>query len=109
MNSRSCTRRHRRGFVTLLAIALMAMVALALAGLTTRMNTTMHQAREEQEQVQADQLILAGIEFARQNPDEREILLPTELAAQGVKLKISTRDKQVEIEARLGKTHRYQR
>jgi type II secretory pathway component PulK len=98
--------RNRRGFVTALAITMIALVAVALAGLTARLSTTARQAAREREQAQVEELVLAGIEAARREPGgvARVIELPEALRASGGSLNVSKRGGRVEIEAVVGRT-----
>jgi type II secretory pathway component PulK len=98
-------RYERPGFVTTLAVMMIGLVAVALAALTTRVGTAARQAAAAREQAQVEQLLLAGIEIARQGAGERPITLPTALADEGAKLKLSVRGKRVEIEAQVGRSH----
>jgi type II secretory pathway pseudopilin PulG len=78
--------RRRRGFVLIMAIALLGLVAAALALLATIAVNRMKHARNEQADAQARQLLIFGQAYARGHLDElaakpttRTLALPAEL------------------------------
>jgi type II secretory pathway component PulK len=89
-----------------MAIMLMAIVAVALAALTSRLGTAARIARAEREEAQVRQLLLAGVEYARAHPHEgeRAMPLPEAVMNQGASVKITTKDGRSRIEARVGKS-----
>jgi type II secretory pathway component PulK len=98
-------RTTRPAFVTTLAVMMIALVAVALAALTTRIGTAARQATAAREQAQVEQLVLAGLQIAaEQTADvDKDIPLPKELAEAGVKLRVTIRAKHVAIEAQYGR------
>src|SRR4051812_25254741 len=74
-------RTRRSGFVTTLAVMMIALVAVALAALTTLVGTAARQATAAREQAQVELLIQAGAQIAaRQTGDFRQdVALPDEL------------------------------
>ena len=98
--------RSRQGFVTALAVTMIALVAVALAALTARLSTTARQAARERERAQVEELVLAGVEAARREPGgaARTIELPEGLRAAGAVLKVTPKGGRVEIEAVVGRT-----
>jgi type II secretory pathway component PulK len=96
--------RRRRGFVLTVAVMLIALAAVAIAVLTARVGTTARQVRQAREQAQVEQLLLAGMEVAKQGQREREIALPSALSENGAKLKLVVRGEQVAVEASMGST-----
>jgi hypothetical protein len=98
-------RRPRRGFVTLIAIMLMALVGVAVAAVMMRVSTSARQGRAEREEAQVEELLLAGMNLARQGGvrAEGEIALPAELMMEGAKLRVVRAGKGLELEARIGR------
>src|SRR5258706_2497817 len=98
-------RTTRPAFVTTLAVMMIALVAVALAALTTRIGTAARQSTAAREQAQVEQLVLAGLQIAAQQTADvdKDIPLPKELAEAGAKLKITTRAKHIAIEAQYGR------
>lgn len=95
---------RRRGFVTTMAIMLMALVAVVVGTLMMRVSTSARQGRAEREQAQVEQLLLAGMDWVRgDSKAEGEMALPPELAAEGAKLKVIRTGQRVEVEATLGR------
>jgi len=80
-------------------------VAVALAALTTRISTVARQSMQGAEQAQSEQLILAGMEIARESREAREIRLPGALVEEGAKLRFAKKENQLEIEADVGRMH----
>lgn len=97
-------RRPRRAFVTAMAVTLIALVALALAGLTARVSTTARQAAQSRERAQAEELVLAGVAAARKGPAAGTIELPPALGDSGAVLKLTPHDGHLRIEATVGRT-----
>jgi hypothetical protein len=83
---------------------MIALVAVALAGLTARLSTSARQAAQARERAQVEELVLAGIEAARADPAARGIELPAALREGGGSLKLTPRDGRVAIEAVVGRT-----
>ena len=98
-------RPVRRACVTTMAIFMIALVAVALAALTSEVGTTARQANAQRERAQAEQLLIAGIEIARQTTprEDRTIKLPSSLVEEDAALKI-LRAKRIQIEATIGRT-----
>lgn len=98
------SRLRRRGFVTTMAIMLMALVGVVVGTLMMRVSTSARQGRAEREQAQVEQLLLAGMDWVRGDAKaEGEMALPPELAAEGAKLKVIRTGPRVEVEATLGR------
>jgi uncharacterized membrane protein len=97
---RRSNRCRRSGFITALAITMIALVAVALAGLTARVSTVARQSAQERERAQVEELVLAGIEAVRADPAPREMAVPGGAGS----LKISAHDGRTEIEAVVGRT-----
>jgi len=96
---------RRRGMVTAMAVTLMALVAIALAGLTARVSTVARQAVAERERAQVEELVLAGIEAARAKPAAGgAVELPASLREAGGSLKVTPAGGRVRIEAAVGRT-----
>ena len=96
---------RQRAFVTTMAIMLIALVAVAVAALTARVGTVARQARQAREQAQVEQLILAGMDLARQGAaEDRAIALPAALTDEGAALRLVKNGKAVEVEASFGRT-----
>lgn len=97
--------RGRRGFVTVIAIMLMALVGVAVAAVMMRVGTSARQGRALREQAQVEQVLLAGMDLARSGAAraEGEIALPAELSAEGAKLRVVREGKRLELEARVGR------
>ena len=100
-------RRSRRiGFVTTLAVMMIALVAVALAALTMRVGTSARQATAAREQAQVELLIQAGLQIAAQHEAgdfKADVALPDELKEAGAKLTVSVRGKKVEVVAEYGR------
>ena len=96
--------RPRRGFVTAMAVTLIALVAVALAGLTARVSTVARQAAQSRERAQVEELVLAAIAAAKQDPAPRTLELPATLRDVGASVKLTSRDAHVQIEAVVGRT-----
>jgi uncharacterized membrane protein len=92
--------RRRAGFITALAITMIALVAVALAGLTARVSTVARQAAQERERAQAEELVLAGIEAVRADPAVRALAVPEGAGA----VTIAARDGRLVVEAVVGRT-----
>jgi type II secretory pathway component PulK len=103
-------RITRPAFVTTLAVMMIALVAVALAGLTTRLGTAARQATAAREQAQVEQLVLVGLRIAAQQAGDvdQNIPLPEELVEAGAKLKVTIRAKHVAIEAQYGRARTLQ-
>lgn len=98
------SKLRRRGFVTTIAIMLMALVAVVVGTLMMRVSTSARQGRADREQAQVEQLLLAGRDWVRGDEKaEGEMVLPAELAVEGAKLKVLREGKRVEVEATLGR------
>ena len=97
----SRTRHRRSGFITALAITMIALIAVALAMLTAQVNTVARQAAQERERAQAEELVLAGIEAVRADPAPREVTVPGGTGS----LKITAHDGRTAVEATVGRTH----
>jgi hypothetical protein len=96
--------RRQRGFVTTMAIMLMALVAVVVATLMMRISTSARQGRQEQDQAQVEQLLLAGMDRVRGGESQPgEIALPRSLVEEGAKLTIIRSEGQTELEASLGR------
>lgn len=93
----------RRGFVTALAVTMIALVAVALAGLTARLSTSARQAAQARERAQVEELVLAGIEAARADPAARAVELPAGLREAGASLKVTPQEGRVQVEAVVGR------
>jgi hypothetical protein len=96
--------RPRRAFVTAMAVTLIALVAVALAGLTARVSTTARQAAQSRERAQVEELLFAGIDAARQDATPRGLELPTVLRDAGASVKLASRDGHLQIEAIVGRS-----
>jgi type II secretory pathway component PulK len=97
---------RRCGFVTTLAVMMIALVAVALAALTTRVGTAARQATAAREQAQVELLIQAGDQIAARHGTgdfKQEVALPAELSEAGAKLTVSVRGKKVEVAAQYGR------
>jgi hypothetical protein len=92
--------RSRAGFITALAITMIALVGVALAGLTARVGTVARQAAAERERAQAEELVLAGIEAVRVDPAVRALAVPEGAGS----VTITPREGGVIIEAVVGRT-----
>jgi type II secretory pathway component PulK len=88
-----------------MAVTLIALVAVALAGLTARVSTTARQAAQSRDRAQAEELILAGLTAIKQNPAARAIELPPTLRDAGAMVKLTPHDGHLRIEATVGRTH----
>ena len=101
------SRRHgrRSGFITALAITMIALIAVALAMLTARVNTVARQAMQERERAQAEELVLAGIEAAKADPGAKRVELPAGLREAGAWVTIARRGGRAEVEAVVGRAH----
>ena len=99
-------RTRRRAFISIMAIMMMALVAAALVALATQLATSARQANTQREEAQAEQLLIAGMEIARQaKPNApQSITLPAALSEDSASLKLTPGKNQVAIEARGGKT-----
>jgi type II secretory pathway component PulK len=97
---------RRRAFVATFAILLIALVAVALLALANQFATAARQARTQREAAQAEQLLLAGMEIARQPhaAEKQTIKLPAALADDSATLTITRQAGQTTVEARVGKT-----
>jgi type II secretory pathway component PulK len=71
--------RRRRAMVSVMAIMLVGLVAVALAGLTALVGTAARQATQAREEAQAEQLLIAGAELARQGGAGGKVELPKAL------------------------------
>jgi type II secretory pathway component PulK len=98
-------RRPRRAFVTAMAVTLIALVAVALAALTTRVSTTARQAAQSHDRAQAEELILAAIAAVQKDPAVRTIELPSVLRDTGASVKLTGQNGRVRIEVTVGRTH----
>jgi type II secretory pathway component PulK len=89
-----------------MAIMMMGLVAAAVAALATQLATSARQANTQREEAQAEQLLIAGIEIARQaKPNAAQsIKLPAALSEESASLKLTPAKNQVAIEAQVGKT-----
>jgi hypothetical protein len=98
-------RRRRRAFVATMAILMIGLVATCLLALANQVGTAVRQARGEREAAQAEQLLLAGMEIARQTRvgDKQTVKLPAALGDESVSLTITRQGDQTTIEARVGK------
>ena len=98
-------RMKRAGFVTTLAVMMIALVAVALAALTTRVGTAARQATAAREQAQVELLIQAGMQIAAGKTEDfkQDVALPDELKEEGAKLTVSVRGKKVEVVAEYGR------
>ena len=92
--------RRRSGFITALAITMIALIAVALAMLTARVNTVARQAMQERQRAQAEELVLAGIEAVRAEPAVRAMAVPEGVGS----VTITAREGRVVIEAVVGRT-----
>jgi type II secretory pathway component PulK len=99
-------RPARRAFVTTMAVFMIALVAVALAALTSEVGTAARQANAQRERAQAEQLLIAGIEIARQAQltGDRTIKLPSSLVEEVAGLKINLQGKRLHVEATVGRT-----
>ena len=97
------SRRHPRrpGFITALAITMIALIAVALAMMTAQVSTTARQAAQERERAQAEELVLAGIDAVRADPSPRDLAVPGGAGS----LKITSHDGHPAVEATVGRTH----
>ena len=106
-------RTRRNGFVTTLAVMMIALVAVALAALTTRVATAARQATAAREQAQVELLVQAGMQIAAQHSGgggdfKQDVALPAELKEAGAKLTVSVREKRVEVIAQFGRARMVQ-
>jgi hypothetical protein len=94
----------RRAFATTIALSLIALVAVALAAMTTRVATTARQNRLQARDAHIRQLLLAGTEIARAAPGggEHDIELPRQLTDDGAKLVVRMKANQAVVEASSG-------
>lgn len=99
-------RTRRRAFISIMAIMMMALVAAAVAALATQLATSARQANTQREEAQAEQLLIAGMEIARQTKPTaaQSIKLPAALSEESASLKLTPGKNQVAIEAQVGKT-----
>ena len=99
-------RRRRHGFVMVLALTLITLVGVALTTITARLRTSVIQAEDARRRAQVEQLLLAGIEVAREGVAEgkHDVPLPAGLAEEGAKLTVTGAGKRAVIEAVLGTT-----
>jgi hypothetical protein len=97
--------RGRRGFVTVIAIMLMALVGVAVAAVMMRVSTSARQGRAQREQAQVEQVLLAGMDLARSGAAraEGEMALPDELKREGARLRVVREGKGLALEATLGR------
>ncbi len=96
------SRLRPRGFVTTMAIMLMALVGVVVGTLMMRVSTSARQGRAEREQAQVEQMMLAGMDWVRGDEKaEGEMTLPPELAGEGAKLKVIRTGQRVEVETTL--------
>jgi type II secretory pathway component PulK len=96
--------------VTTFALMMMALVAVAVAALTTRLATAAKHTSHAREQAQVEELLLAGAELARQGgagQAEQDVDLPTSLADAGVKLSVIVRDGRAQVQAAVGRTRQF--
>jgi uncharacterized membrane protein len=100
MNRPRRRRRRRSGFITALAITMIALIAVALAGLTARVSTLARQSAAERERAQTEELVLAGIEAVRADPSPRVLQVPAGAGS----LKITAHDGRTAVEATAGRT-----
>ena len=99
----------RRGFVTIFALTLVALVGLALAAITVRLGATARAVADARRTAQVQQLILAGMEAARAGGDgAREVGLPGALAAEGAKVRVEQRGGRVVIDVEFAGARRRQ-
>jgi hypothetical protein len=97
-------RSGRRGFVTTMAIMLMALVGVVVGTLMMRVSTSARQGRADREQSQVEQLLLAGRDWVRGDEKAKgEMALPASLVAEGAKLRVVREGLSVEVEATLGR------
>ena len=105
-------RMRRTGFVTTLAVMMIALVAVALAALTTRVATAARQATAAREQAQVELLIQAGMQIAAQHSGggdfKQDVTLPDELKEAGASLTVTVRGKRVEVFAEYGRARMVQ-
>jgi len=104
MNDR--LRRRRQAFVATFAILMIALVAACLLALANQVGTAVRQARGEREAAQAEQLLLAGMEIAREGKVEgnQTVKLPAAVADESVSLTLTRQGDQITVEARVGTT-----
>jgi hypothetical protein len=104
MNDRM--RRRRRAFVAAFAVLLIGLVSVALLALASQFATAARQARAAREEAQAEQLLLAGMEIARQSktPGNQTVKLPSALPDESVSLTIRREGNEATVEARVGTT-----
>jgi hypothetical protein len=99
-------RRRRRAFVATFAILMIALVAACLLALANQVGTAVRQARDERETAQAEQLLLAGMEIAREGKvaGNQTVKLPAALGDESVSLTITRQGDQTHVHARVGTT-----
>jgi len=110
MNRSSAIRKRygRRGFVIAIAVMLIALVAVALAAMSARISTVARQSMQAAQQAQSEQLILAGMDIAKESPAAREIRLPGALVEEGAKLRLLKTGNQLDLEVSLNRTRMHQ-
>jgi type II secretory pathway component PulK len=86
-----------------MALMLIALVAVALAAMTTGLATAARQSRDQQDQAQLRQLLHAGVQLARANqPGAAQ--LPESLKERA-QLTVETTGNQATVRAAVGKHH----
>ena len=95
----------RPGFVTTVAVMMIALVGVALAGLTAHLSTVARQAMQARERAQAEELVLAAVEVLRADPAATGVELPAALKELGASVKVAAREgARREIEVVVGRT-----
>lgn len=79
---------NRRGMAMVVAISLIGLIGIALAGLTQQVASNVRRVRLQTESAQARQILLAATRELVSNPDA-QFALPAELVKSGAKVKIT--------------------